>query len=101
MSQIVEQKVREYNARGNSHVVHWEPCQTCPSCGLLVDGYRREDGTCFVVCGACDASKTHKQGCRYLKSLSCWIAIECEHGLEVCPTCDPCTCGARSVSEGS
>jgi len=34
----------------------------------------------------------HKEGCRYWRALVCSVPIECEHGHDVCPTCDPCTC---------
>lgn len=90
-------KLDAYNALGRSRVVDWEPCQGCPDCGLLVDGYRREDGTCFVVCEACDAKKSHSADCRYLRALSCSVGIECEHGRDVCPTCDPCDCKKEKV----
>jgi hypothetical protein len=24
--------------------------------------------------------------------MRCPVGIECQHGYDVCPTCDPCTC---------
>ena len=92
MDAVTQRKVDEYNARGQSRVVHWEPCQTCPTCGLLCDGYRREDGTCFVICEACDARRIHLPECPYLRALACPVAVECQHGHDVCPECDACTC---------
>lgn len=29
--------------------------------------------------------------------MTCPVAVECEHGFDVCPTCDPCTCDAESA----
>lgn len=34
----------------------------------------------------------HKPTCRFLISVAGAAAIECEHGFDSCPTCDPCTC---------
>ena len=40
----------------------------------------------------CEILVTHKPDCKFLKAATCSIAIECEHGYDVCPECDPCTC---------
>lgn len=34
----------------------------------------------------------HVSGCTMRLALTCAVAIECRHGYDVCPTCDPCTC---------
>lgn len=34
----------------------------------------------------------HKPHCHYLISVVGAAAIECEHGYDSCPVCDPCTC---------
>lgn len=33
----------------------------------------------------------HELGCRWAKALGS-VAVECEHGVDVCPKCDPCEC---------
>lgn len=33
----------------------------------------------------------HEPDCRWAKALGS-VAIECEHGVDVCPKCDPCEC---------
>lgn len=38
-------------------------------------------------------SKNHKPTCRFRLAETCAIPVECEHGYDVCPECDPCTCG--------
>ena len=34
----------------------------------------------------------HLPACRYRKAVRGKVGVECEHGYDVCPTCDPCTC---------
>lgn len=34
----------------------------------------------------------HKRSCRYRLAATCAGPVECEHGYEVCPKCDPCEC---------
>lgn len=34
----------------------------------------------------------HNERCKFRRSATCAVAIECEHGYVVCPICDPCTC---------
>lgn len=36
---------------------------------------------------------TSLKECRLYKAANCGTPIECEHGYDVCPMCDPCTCG--------
>ena len=47
----------------------------------------------FIDC-VCEIRKTHKEDCRFRRSACCPVAIECDHGFDVCPECDPCTCEA-------
>lgn len=35
--------------------------------------------------------EVHLEGCKFNNAVT-GIAIECEHGYDVCPKCDPCTC---------
>jgi len=48
----------------------------------------------FLAC-VCDIIANHEEGCKYRVSATCAVGIECEHGRDVCPKCDPCTCGQR------
>jgi hypothetical protein len=34
----------------------------------------------------------HDENCDYRVSALCAIPVECEHGYDVCPRCDVCTC---------
>lgn len=57
---------------------------------------RAADCNCGLIQCACAESRQHKPTCRYRISLTCAVAIECEHGNEVCAVCDACDCGATS-----
>lgn len=39
------------------------------------------------------AERDHAPDCKWRVALLCAIPIECPHGYDVCPECDPCTCG--------
>jgi len=41
-------------------------------------------------------SVQHKRTCRFRIAETCAVGVECEHGYDVCPMCDPCTCGATT-----
>lgn len=41
----------------------------------------------------------HSEDCLLFRAANCAVPIECEHGHDVCPFCDPCTCGANSIEE--
>lgn len=41
--------------------------------------------------------RAHAPGCRARTAIASAVSFECEHGLEVCPECDPCTCGAPGI----
>lgn len=42
----------------------------------------------------------HKAGCKFLRAATCAIGIECDHGRDVCPICDPCECGIDLIATG-
>ena len=49
--------------------------------------------TCGHIVCVCDIKAKHKEGCNYRLSATCAVPIECEeHGRDVCPICDKCTC---------
>lgn len=49
--------------------------------------------TCGHIACVCVIKMIHKPDCKFLKAATCAVGIECEHGYDVCPKCDPCTCG--------
>jgi hypothetical protein len=34
----------------------------------------------------------HARYCRFRVARECAIPVACEHNVDVCPECDPCTC---------
>jgi hypothetical protein len=48
--------------------------------------------TCQHFACVCGIKATHKPDCPFLRAQVCSVGIECDHGYDVCPTCDPCTC---------
>lgn len=59
----------------------------CAKCGHLA-----------CVCGIRKAHPDPK--CRFRVSSTCAVPIECDHGYDVCPMCDPCTCQPDERREG-
>lgn len=55
--------------------------------------------TITCACGhlscICESLKKHTSSCKFLAAVKCPIGIECPHGYDVCPLCDPCTCNER------
>lgn len=53
-----------------------------------------------IVCGhlscVCEILTTHQVDCAFRLAATCAVPIECEHDFDVCPKCDPCTCGAAT-----
>jgi hypothetical protein len=39
----------------------------------------------------------HEPDCKLYHALNCPVAIECEHGYDVCLICDPCNCFSGMV----
>jgi hypothetical protein len=60
-----------------SKLVFCRTCQQCPCC--------------------CGVRRNHAADCSFRRAVECPVAIECEHGSDVCSICDPCTCGAGLV----
>lgn len=56
----------------------------CTRCGQL--------GFCV-----CDVKRDHKDGCPFRRAALLSMELACEHGLQACPVCDPCTCGIKNV----
>jgi hypothetical protein len=57
----------------------------CDKCGHLA-----------CVCGVIEAHTD--ENCAFRIAITCAIPIECEHGYDVCPKCDPCTCFKKEES---
>jgi hypothetical protein len=53
----------------------------------------------FIVC-VCEVKADHATDCRYRRAVECPVGIECEHGRDVCPDCDPCNCGQAAAHYG-
>jgi hypothetical protein len=61
----------------------------CRTCGFIV---AIENGKQVEPC-ACDVNAAHPNvKCKYRVAAASSVAIECDHGYDVCPLCDPCTC---------
>jgi len=49
--------------------------------------------TCGHISCVCHVIDAHPDPeCGYRISVTCSVPIECPHGFDVCPECDPCTC---------
>ena len=43
--------------------------------------------------GAAEAKpRLHDPDCNFLRAMRGTMLVECEHGYDVCPRCDPCSC---------
>jgi len=51
------------------------------------------DCTCGHVACVCNINTRHKSDCKFLMAATSAVGIECNHGYDVCPICDLCTCG--------
>lgn len=40
----------------------------------------------------CGIRTEHEKGCKFRRAATCAFPIACDHGRDVCPVCDPCTC---------
>lgn len=47
---------------------------------------------CGHLSCVCRIIESHEERCPFRLAATCAVGIECEHGRDVCPTCDPCTC---------
>ena len=69
--------------------------ETGKSLGLeVVRGEIRACGVCLYFDCVCEIRRQHRDGCKFRAAATCPVGIACEHGVDVCPTCDPCTCKA-------
>lgn len=52
------------------------------------------DGICEEerMSGAVGVRMIHHEKCLFIKAATCAVPIECNHGFDVCPVCDPCFC---------
>ena len=55
---------------------------------------RVEGCTCEHLTCVCLINREHELGCKFRRAATCAVPIECEHGSDVCPSCDPCTCNS-------
>lgn len=54
---------------------------------------RAKDCDCDMIECVCAFARGHEKLCRFRVALTCAIGFSCkEHGFDVCPVCDPCTC---------
>ena len=68
----------------------------CETCGLFrVDTKDSTESNC-----ACTVT-THKANCAFRRYVSCPVNIECEHGVDYCPTCDACDCSLITDRRGA
>lgn len=54
-------------------------------------------GVCGHLACVCLVKSQHKPGCKFREAVTCAVGIECPHGYDVCPKCDPCTCEEEEV----
>lgn len=54
---------------------------------------------CKHLACVCVVKRRHDEDCPFRISVTCAIPIECEHGYDTCPLCDPCNCGAGISKE--
>jgi len=48
----------------------------------------------------CGLRERHDPSCRFLRAASLSIELECTHGYQACPECDPCDCHPRVEEVG-
>lgn len=53
---------------------------------------------CEYFSCVCEIQANHDNLCKFRRAATGPVGIECEHGRDVCPKCDPCTCGPRGGS---
>lgn len=49
--------------------------------------------TCGHFACVCAIRAAHKETCSFRRAATGPVGIACDHGFDVCPKCDPCTCG--------
>lgn len=53
--------------------------------------------TCGHISCVCSIKVRHDKACRFLRAATYPVGIACDHGFDVCPICDPCTCAKNRV----
>lgn len=51
---------------------------------------------CHHFACICAVLAAHVASCTYRRAVTAVVGLACGHGFDVCPTCDPCTCGGGS-----
>ena len=60
-----------------------------------------EECRCGHIACVCNIETNHSEDCKFRRAATCSVGIECEHGYDVCPICDPCTCDDAIVLQAS
>lgn len=67
---------------------------------LRITTQPNDDGTACKKCQhfacVCAVLFLHDVRCPFRTAVACAVAVECEHGRDICPQCDPCTCGVTA-----
>jgi len=70
--------------------------ETAASLGMDFElGEVKSCATCGFFDCVCEIRKVHKPDCKFRRAMETSVGISCDHGHDVCPECDPCTCGAE------
>lgn len=54
---------------------------------------------CERIACVCSTNIAHDLSCLFRIATSGVVAVECEHGYDCCPKCDPCTCAAKEAPD--
>ena len=57
--------------------------------------------TCGYLACICGIRAAHVDGCKFRLAATCAVPVECPHGRDCCPECDPCTCPQVVQVDGS
>lgn len=52
--------------------------------------------TCGQLSCVCNVISNHHPECKFRRATAGSVPIECDHGRDVCPICDPCTCAEHT-----
>ena len=63
-----------------------------PTCPSLAPVDAPGCATRGMLACVCEIIRLHGPDCKFRRSATCAIGIECKHGRDTCPICDPCTC---------
>lgn len=59
---------------------------------LFIEGAVPMKCDCGHISCVCSVKQKHDEKCRFRIAATTPVGIECDHGYDVCPKCDPCTC---------